>query len=223
VGEPEKVKNFKGRLPETNTKTSMPEVKPPKKEIVKTSIGDTEKDFLRDVLRENPDGSKIEYVDTYFGFSLGKKNLKRVFDYIKSWFIRYNVEFKPINPYLTLYLLNTSLKNISIPKSDSLPIYKPKGNITVISPDEKNFPITIMEPEDGIDQIVLNYFPDKDHRFLMEYTFDALNVKVLDKFCHVKLFEIETGAFKHDMYFDMMYNCPTIPSLKLGNIGLRRR
>jgi hypothetical protein len=84
------------------------------KKIVETNIGPTEEEFLKTVARENPDGSKINHKEFYLGFGISKKALKRVYDYIKSWFLRYHIPFKSINPYLTLYLL----KNLPSNKRD---------------------------------------------------------------------------------------------------------
>ena len=86
-------------------------VKEVKEKIVQTKIGPTESNFIKTV--EKP--KRKWTVETYLGFSLSKKNLKRVFDYIKSWLIRYNVPFESINPYLTLYLLDELPKVFCIP------------------------------------------------------------------------------------------------------------
>jgi len=193
------------------------------KEIVQTNIGPTERGFLEQVAREKP----INSVPTYLGYGLSKKNLKKVFDYIKSWLIRYYIPFESVNPYLTIYLLDNlpkaSIFINNIKNSKRGIIYKPKGTITVISNDERNFPRTIdIEPDDGKDYIVLNYVQDKKYNKLLERVFDSMDVNVLRRFCYVKLFEIESGLFKHKMYEDMMYSCPKIPDLRLGNVGLRR-
>lgn len=191
------------------------------KEIVQTNIGPTEKDFLEQVAREIP----IKH-PTYLAYSANRKALKRTFDYIRSWLIRYRVQYKAINPYLTVYLLD-NLPKVSILINKIKPlrkgiVYNPKGTITVISSDEKNFPRTIMEPDPDVDQIVINYIPNMEHRKSLERVFDSMHIRMLDRFCHVKLFEVEKGVLNNRIYEDMMYSCPKFPYLRLGNIGLRR-
>ena len=201
------------------------------KKIIQTDIGPTEKDFLEIVARKKPliKGNiykERKRIETQLGFGLSKKHLKRVFDYIKSWLIRYDVPFKPINPYLTVYLLD-NLPSVSvfidnIKNTKRGMIYKPKGTITIISPNERDFPRSIMEPERNKDQILLDYIPNSDYHDVLENVFDAMGIKIIDKYCHVKLFEIESGIFTPQIYRDMMYSAPKMPDLRLGNIGLRR-
>lgn len=194
------------------------------KEIVQTNIGPTEKDFL-EIVAEPKRGWTVE---THLGFGLSKKNLKRVFDYIKSWLIRFDVPYESVNPYLTIYLLD-NLPNISvlinnIKNTKKGIIYKPKGTITVVSSNERDFPRTIdMEPDEGKDYIVLNYIPNKKYNKILEKGFDSMDINVIGKFCYVKLFEIESGILNHRVYEDMMYGCPRFPNLRLGNVGLLRR
>jgi hypothetical protein len=57
------------------------------KKIVHPNIGSTEEEFLKEVARENPDGSRINTKEFYLGFGISKKDIKRVYDYIKSWFL----------------------------------------------------------------------------------------------------------------------------------------
>jgi hypothetical protein len=182
------------------------------KKIVQTNIGPTEERFLKEVLRENTDGSKIKYEE--LGFNLSKKNLKRVFDYIKSWFIRYNVPFKPINPYLTLYLLN----NVFYPQQITKKLretkigitYNPKGTLTVIPNKEKEY-------------ITLDYIPNPFHISVIENIFNDMDVNIIDRHCFVRLFEIESGLLRNRFYEDMAYSIPPIPSIKLGNVCFLRR
>lgn len=201
-----------------------------RRRIVNTNLGKTESGFLRKVQRQNPDGSRIDknqLYETYLGFALSKRNLKRVFDYIKSWLIRYDVPFKSTNPYLTTHLL-TNLPSPTIfiqaiKGSKKSMSYKPKGTLTVISNDEKNFPRTIQIEPDDKDYLVLNYYQNKDHFKILERIFDGMDVEIINRFCHVKLFEVESGILNHRMYEDMMYSVPEIPEIRLGNIGLIRR
>jgi len=207
-------------------------VKEVEKKIIQTNIGSTEEDFLKTVLRENQDGSKIKKrkelsIETFLGFGLSKQKLKRVFDYIKSWLIRYDVPFEAQNPYLTLYLLRnikeSSLLINNIKKTKHGIIYKPKNTISILSYDEKNFPRPYMnlKGEKGYDYILLNYYPNEYNLFL-EGIFIDMDIKIILEQCYVKLFKIKSGIMKNKMYEDMMYSCPKFPNIKLGNIGLLR-
>ena len=192
------------------------------KKIVQTKIGPTEKGFLDLIEKEKPT------VETYLGFGLSKNNLKRVFDYIKSWLIRYDIQFESINPYLTIYLLD-SLPSISI-LIDNIKntkkgiLYKPKGTITIISPNERDFPRSgDMEPLRDKDQIILNYVPNLEYHDVLEKVFDSNDINIVNKFCHVKLFEVETGILTPNICKDIMYGIPKLPDLRLGTVGLLRR
>jgi len=200
-----------------------------RKKIVQTNLGPTEADFLKNVARENPDGIKRNFIETFFGYGLSKRALKRPFDYIKSWLIRYDIPFESVNPYLTAYLLNNLpsasvlIKNVKKLKKGV--IYKPLGSLTVISNNEKVFPRSPQhyEPDEGKDYLVLDYIPNMSHVAAELQAFSELNIDVLERFCHVKLFEVESGVVGPTFYHDMMYGCPPLPNLRLGNIGLIRR
>lgn len=200
-----------------------------KKKIVQTKIGPTDAEFLKNVARENPDGTKRNFIETYFGYGLSKRVLKRPFDYIKSWLLRYDIPFQPVNPYLTVYLLrnlpSTSVLIKNVKKLKKGVVYKPLGTLTIISNDEKVFPRSPQhyEPDEGKDYLVLDYIPDMSHVAAELQAFSDLNIDVLERFCHVKLFEVDSGIIGPKFYEDMMYSCPSLPSLRLGNIGLIRR
>ncbi len=198
------------------------------KKIVQTSIGPTEAEFLRIVARETPDGTKIKPQpsnESYLGFGLSKKTLKRVFDYIKSWLIRYDVPFKSINPYLTIYLLDnlpsvTSTVN-AIKKSKWGVVYKPYGTVTIISTNEKDYPRNYdIEGVDGKDYIVLDYKPNIEYTDKLDGVLESMGIEIVSEYCFVKLFEIESGVIDHKVYEDMMYSIPKIPNIKLGKVGL---
>jgi hypothetical protein len=204
-------------------------IKKIKKKIIETNIGPTEADFLRIVAREYPDGTKIKQpqipsAEYYLGFILSKKTLKRTFDYIRSWLIRYNVPFKPINPCLTVYLLdnlpsvNSTINNIKKTKWGI--VYKPKGTITIIGNDYPS--VYDIESSDNMDYIVLDYKPN-DYNKKLNSIFDSMGISVVSEYCFVKLFEVQSGVVDYRIYEDMMYSIPKIPNLKLGNTSLIRR
>ena len=200
-------------------------VKQIKKKIVQTNIGPTEKNFLRKVARENPDGSKRNSIETYLGFGLNKKTLKRVFDYMKSWFIRYHLDFRPINPYLTLYILNNlpkySILSNKLKKVKKEMVYKPRGTITVVSYDEKNYPMSYgLEGVKGGDYILIDYNINNKYKVIFENIFDEMNIDIIFEQGYVKLFEVESGILNHRIYEDMVFSLPPLPNLRLGNVGL---
>lgn len=198
-----------------------------RKEIVQTSIGATEADFLKKVARENPDGSKRNYNESLLGFGLNKKTLKRTFDYLKSWFIRYDISFTPVTPYLTVYVLNnlptSSAKLINTIKKSKLGVvYNPKDTITIVSQDEK-FPRKYnLEGIENEEHILLDYYPNKTYNRILEDIYEPMNIDVVFNHCYVKLFIVESGKINQRMYEDIIYSCPRLPKLKLGNVGLVR-
>jgi len=184
------------------------------KKIIQTSIGPTEENFMKKVLRENSDGSKRNEKEFYFEFEINKKIFKRTFDYIKSWLIRYDVNFIPYHPYLTLY----TLKNISsskkllennINKTKDNMIYKPLGTITI-------------KPEEDYDFIILDYIINKEYQNIFENIFISLDIDIVLEHCYVKLFKIK-NKFNNRIFEDMMYSCPKMPDLELNDIRLRSK
>lgn len=185
-------------------------VKEVEKKIVQTNIGPTEEEFLKQVLIEKPE--KYLGPEYYLSFSLDKRSLKRVFDYIKSWLIRYHVKFRPINPYLTLYVLNNlpehSIIVNKIKKNKGGVIYKPKGTLT-------------LERKKGKDIILLDYFKN-DYNKVLENLFTSMGINIVVNKSYIRLFEIEGGALNNRIFEDIIYSCPRLPNLRLGNVGLSR-
>lgn len=186
-----------------------------KKKIIKTNTVHIEEEFTKKIHGK------------FLNFSLSKQRLKRSFDYLKSWLIRYNVQFKAINPYLTLYLLgNLSSSSVfieDIRQTKSSAIYKPKGTITIVSNNENIFPSVYknIKSEVGTDYILLDYCKNEYNIFLEKIMFN-MGIEVLSNQCYVKLFEIESGILTPKIYEDMMFSCPMFPNLKLGNVGIIR-
>jgi hypothetical protein len=185
-----------------------------KKKIVQTSIGPTEEEFLRKVARENPDSSKINTKEFYLGFGVSKKTLKRVYDYIKSWFLRYHIPFKSINPYLTLYVLRNLpsnkrnfIEDIKIAKRDVLFSPIDEGDITFVKGDD----IELRLEYDH------NPFIEK-----LESIFEDRNIEIVEEHTYVKLFRMDE-MMDEDLVEDMMYSCPHFPDIRIGHIGLLRR
>jgi len=186
------------------------------KKIVDTNIGPTEAEFLRKVSRENPDGSKINDKEFYLGFGISKKALKRVYDYIKSWFLRYHIPFKSINPYLTLYVL----RNLPSNKRELIEDIKIAKKDVIFHPDGEG-DITFVKSNDI--ELRLEYTPcypfmeDK-----LENIFKDRNIEIVKEHTYVKLFRMDE-MMDEKLVEDMMYSCPKFPDIRIGHIGLLRR
>jgi hypothetical protein len=186
-----------------------------KKKIVQTNIGPTEADFLRKVARENPDSSKINDKEFYLGFGISKKTLKRVYDYIKSWFLRYHIPFTSINPYLTLYVL----RNIPSNKKDFIKDIKAAKKDVVYRPDGEG-DITFIKGDDI--ELRLEYEPCDEMNDKLQEIFEEKNIEIIKEHTYIKLFRIDE-MMDESLLEDMMYSCPTFPEIKIGHIGLLRR
>lgn len=175
-------------------------------------VGENKSREIIKKVEKNTFKKEEKVTETFLGFGLGKQNLKRIFDYIKSWFIRYHVPFEAINPYLTLY----RLKNLNdseflikkIKKNKDSIIYKPEGTISIAN-------------NNRYDYILLNYNRNGYNDFI-ENVLDDMGVEILFDKCYVKLFKIKSNIIKPIMYNDMMYSAPKFPTLKLGNVSLLR-
>lgn len=185
------------------------------KKIIQTSIGPTEEDFLKKVLRENPDGNKINNKEFYLGFGISKKSIKRIYDYIKSWFLRYHIPFTSINPYITLYILKNIPSNnkdfiqeIKVAKRDV--IFHPYGDGDITFLGENNI------------EVRLNYEPNKYFDTLLYDVFQERNIEIVKECCYIKLFKIEK-MMNENLIEDMMYSCPKFPEIRLGHVGILRR
>lgn len=183
------------------------------RKIVQTSIGPTEKDFLKNVARENPNGSKINNKEFYLGFGISKKAIKRVHDYIKSWFLRYHIPFTSINPYLTLYVL----KNIPNNKSNFIKAIKEAKRDIQFNPNGAG-DITFVKGSDI--ELRLEYKPCYPFMEKLDEIFG--DIEVVKEHTYIKLFEIEK-MMDESLIEDMMYSCPRFPVLRIGHVGLLRR
>jgi hypothetical protein len=147
-------------------------------------------------------------------FDINKKDLKRIHDYMKSWFIRYNVKFESYNPKLTLLLLDNviydsdRIEKLFNKEFEKCLIYKQLGTITVINSDTKDY-------------VLLNFVPNENTNKMKKF-FNDLYIDVNKEFCYIKMFEIENGKMNNRMYEDMMASCPKINEIKLENVNIRR-
>lgn len=165
---------------------------------------------------EKPNIIKINNREFYLGFGVSKKSIKRVYDYIKSWFLRYHIPFKPINPYLTLYIL----KNIPFDKRELIYKIKDKKDDFMFSAGGAG---SILIVEDEKIEVQLEYTPNYFFmEDILEEIFFEMGIKTVKEYCYIKLFEIEQMP-DNKLLDSMMYSCPKFPRLKLGHIGLRRK
>lgn len=178
--------------------------------IIKTDIENSEN------LEENLENYNT--VPTYLGFSVNKKSLKRIYDYIKSWFIRYHIPFKSINPYLTLYLLN----NLPKDKREFINTIKDTTKDVTFQPEDEIGSITIYSGKKI--ELRLEYASNYDFEDIIEEIIDSFNIEIIEQVSYIRLFEIQemecNKIFNKTFLDDMMFSCPNFPEIKLGNIGL---
>lgn len=153
------------------------------------------------------------------GFGLSKITLKRVFDYVKSWLIRYDIPFEATNPYLTLSMIE--VEDFSVIKKPLIREYK---TIT-----EKFFyePSGVMLLRDDnypdLDFISIDFNKDKNFNALMNIIYENVGVKKVKHVAFLKLFSIPKESFPLHLFDDMLYSMPPLPKVRIGNIGFLRR
>ena len=174
--------------------------------LVHTPLGQTEKGFYEKVARYD----KPYIVETSVGFGLSKMHLKRVFDYIKSWLIRYKIKHEAINPYLTVATVMGDYKKDKLIKSlkrvRENHVFEPEG-------------VFILR-EDDTDYIIIDYVYNKDFvKDLNECLLDFSLAKKEDS-CYVKLFSMKSESFPLEIFDQMIYSLPELPDVKAGSVGL---
>jgi len=179
------------------------------KKIVETPLGPTEEDFYDTVARRD----KPYLVETSVGYGLSKLHLKRTFDYIKSWLIRYNIAYEAINPYLTMASVEGEYKRDKLIKS----LKKIREDIAF-----KPGGVFILR-EGDMDFIMIDYFFNKDFLKKMNECFSKFSLALQDNTCYVKLFSIEAKSFDLELFDQMVFSLPELPKVKLGNVGLLAR
>jgi hypothetical protein len=172
---------------------------------IDTPIGKTDKKFFETVARE-----KRYILETSVGFGLSKMELKRVFDYIKSWLIRYDIPYEAVNPYLTVGTVHGNYK-----RNDFINELKTIRDAEEFEPEG----VFILR-EDDKDYIILDYeynksFVDKFDKVLSEH-----ELQKQENLCFVKLFSIPIGSFDLNIFDSMIYNLPEVPKVIGGNVGL---
>jgi hypothetical protein len=168
---------------------------------------------------ENPKRIKKKKEENYqvleVGFGLSKKVLKRPFDYIKSWLIRYKIPYEAVNPYLTLSMIEVEdFNKIKKPliqeykKISQKFYYEPKSVILI---RDDNYP--------DLDFISIDFKKDFEFNSIMNEIYEEMDVKRVNHVAFLKLFSIPKEEFPLHLFEDMVYSMPTLPSVKIGNIG----
>lgn len=191
--------------------------------IGKSEVRRVKKKIINTVDCKSKIVKKEQFKKMSIGCDIDKYKLKRFFDYIKSWLIRYNVSYMPINPHLILYTFrHKHIPNITNEINlNKTVLYKPKGSITIVS---KNFPKSGYDLREKADKdyILLDYHPNEYNLFL-ESIFIDKNIKTFFNQCYIKLFEIESGILTSRIYEDIMYSTSKIPTLNLNDIKIRSK
>lgn len=182
----------------------------PRKKIVDTPLGRTEEGFYNQVARRD---KPMPMTDTSVGYGLSKLQIKRTFDYIKSWLIRYRIAFESINPYLTVtnvegdYKKDRFIKALKKIKEDE--VFIPDG-IFLLREDDTDFIIIDCKPNEG---------------FIKKLNECASNFSLVKSsdLCYVKLFSIKAKSFDLELFDQMVYSSPALPKIRPGSVGLLTR
>lgn len=174
--------------------------------LVHTPLGTTNKDFYEKVARRD-----MPYiVETSVGFGLSKMHLKRVFDYIKSWLIRYNIKHEAINPYLTVAMVEGHYKRDKLIKAlkrvREKHVFEPEG-------------VYILR-EGDTDYIIIDYLYNKDFVKNLDECILDFSLAKKDNSCYVKLFSIKAESFPLELFDQMIYSLPELPDVRAGSVGL---
>ena len=175
-----------------------------RKKVKDTSIGKTDKVFYDIVANPKP------VLETSIGFGLSKMQLKRVFDYVKSWLIRYDIKYESLNPYLTVAKVEGDYKRDRLIKAlkntRDNQVFEPEG-IFILREGNTDFII--------LDCIFNRNFADKLNESLMHF-----NLAKKEDSCYVKLFSLEAKSFPLHIFDEMIYSLPILPNVTVGSVGL---
>lgn len=186
-----------------------PDLKEIKQKIVDTPIGKTEEVFYNTVARRD----KTYTIETSIGYGLSKMQLKRTFDYIKSWLIRYKVAYEAMNPYLTMATVEGDYKRDKFIKV-----------LKKIREDHSFTPGSIFILREGeIDYIILDYFHNKDFEKKMDECISNFSLYKSQNLCYVKLFSMKAYSFDLELFDQMVYSLPELPTIRPGSVGLLTR
>ena len=148
--------------------------------------------------------------ETSIGFGLSKMQLKRVFDYVKSWLIRYDIQYEAINPYLTVarvegdYRRDRLIKALKKVRENQ--VFEPEG-VFILREGDTDFII--------MDCQYNNDFVDKLNESIMHF-----KLAKKDNSCYIKLFSLKAESFPLHKFDEMIYSLPVLPNVTVGSVGL---
>jgi hypothetical protein len=180
------------------------------KKMVDTPLGQTEEGFYNQVARRD---EHRPITETSVGYGLSKLQLKRTFDYIKSWLIRYNIVFETINPYLTVTTVEGNYKKDRFIKA-----------LKKVKEDQVFFPDGIFLLREGeTDFIIIEYKKNEDFIERLDECVSNFSLVKYQDVCYVKLFSIKAKSFDLELFDQMVYSQPDLPKAKPGSVGLLTR
>jgi len=146
--------------------------------------------------------------NTMIGFGIEPNAFKRITSYIKSWLIRYKIDYEQVKePHFSIsQIVGTYSKDElirEIHKIDSNMNFKPK-DLKIFR--GKNIPK---------DFIVLEYKPND--KFVKAFKTLKGKYEVRDFGSikpHISLFTIEPGAMTDELFDDLKFSLPKIPTVK---------
>ena len=177
-----------------------------RKKIIDTPIGKTEEDFYNVVAKKD----KTYITETSVGFGLSKMQLKRVFDYVKSWLIRYDIKYESINPYLTVATVEGNYRRDrfinALKKVRENQVFEPEG-------------VFILR-EGDTDFIILDCNYNYNFNKKLNDAIDNFKLAKKENSCYVKLFSLKAESFPLHIFDQMVYSLPILPNVTVGSVGL---
>ena len=146
--------------------------------------------------------------NTMIGFGIPKANLKKLSSYIKSWLIRYEIDYEEVKePHFTIAQITGKYEKDElireIHKIDKNMTFKPKGiKIFRGKTITKDFIVLEYKPNNEFVKI----FKDLQSKYEVKY-FGSIKP-------HTSLFIIEPNVMTDELFSDLEYSLPRIPSLR---------
>lgn len=152
---------------------------------------------------------------TMIGYGLSERTLEPFVEYVRSWFDRYDIEYKePMARHITIgQITSVHPKDEMVRIIDTIPIhtlFKPVG-MTVFEGK--------MIPRDFF---VIEYKPTKEFYEAHEILKNNFDIRIFGNRPkpHVSLFNVEKGSISPMLINDMMFHSPNIPVLKPTRVEL---
>jgi len=146
--------------------------------------------------------------NTMIGFGVPKVKLKKISSYIKSWLIRYNIDYDEVKqPHFTIAQITGNYEKDAlvreIHKIDMDITFKPKG-IKIFR--GKAIPKDFIVLEYRSNNEFVKLFRDIQSKYDVRY-FGSIKP-------HTSLFTIEQNAMTDELFDDLEYSLPKLPILK---------